>query len=638
MASFDYRLNPLYTIKECSFCGALYTTDYCCSKGSLVDKIVRDPNKTPDSSQRPPQNCARCGNPVDGPYCRGCALLRKKFKEDLFTYCVENRIFQDLQDTSESSNDNTNIVNAPHEPFIVKQDPGKNSSQSPSHIDHHCCYKCGDSSDDIFCQRCTCESCGKGTHYGYNCPQKVLVISNPEPCNNQTIDELPQTLPSFDPTCYYGDENSFTYDSNHNFVDDSPNPPPQPPTYTYEFCGNDAYYGHDCPPQVPFTYNSEPCYNQDFNFPQNFQSSILEYSHLHDDDDEEERSKIPSESEGIPDNMCDVPFRDNSPPLDISKDQFEGFSDSNDDSTSIDDDSFSIDDIDYVEASPPDSELVSLEVVEIVIPEVGGIDTDILLTIKDDILREKLLNVNLLIAKIEALKDNPTLSFDFVTKSSSTSLNFFLEETNTFDNSSPESETFCFNLEEISSGSPTSYLDLSLPDYEAFFCDSEPDSGDFTMDVVEDIFDNPTREPRVHVPNVLPTYPTLQLDSDFTLSSDSLRSDLVVSFPSRTRNKIFDSGIFIEVQSKRFLSQNEFSILFIRDPLSPVFDTLLPFSSENEDNIFNPGILVSNEEKSPHLLSHRGYKAFQLISESPMMISRGHIPILDVPFLHFYPL
>ncbi|GKC30985.1 hypothetical protein Tco_1038279 [Tanacetum coccineum] len=48
-----------------------------------------------------------------------------------------------------------------------------------------------------------------------------------------------------------------------------------------------------------------------------------------------------------------------------------------------------------------------------------------------------------------------------------------------------ESETFCFNLEEKSSGNPTSYIDLSLPDYEAFFCDSEPDSGDFTMDVVE---------------------------------------------------------------------------------------------------------------------------------------------------------
>ncbi|GKE65758.1 hypothetical protein Tco_1519919, partial [Tanacetum coccineum] len=168
--------------------------------------------------------------------------------------------------------------------------------------------------------------------------------------------------------------------------------------------------------------------------------------------------------------------------------------DTNNDYSLSDNDSLYSDDIDYVEASPPDSDLVSLEVVEIVIPEVGRIDTDILLTIKDDILREKLLNVNLLIAKIEALKDNPTPSSNFVTKSSSTSLNFFLEETNTFDNSLPESETFCFNLEEISSGSPTSYLDLSLPDYEAFFCDSEPDSGNFTIDVVEDISDNPTRE------------------------------------------------------------------------------------------------------------------------------------------------
>nr|GFD45166.1 hypothetical protein [Tanacetum cinerariifolium] len=47
---------------------------------------------------------------------------------------------------------------------------------------------------------------------------------------------------------------------------------------------------------------------------------------------------------------------------------------------------------------------------EIVIPEVGGIDDDIPLTIKEDNLRDKLLNVNLLIATIEALNDNPTPS------------------------------------------------------------------------------------------------------------------------------------------------------------------------------------------------------------------------------------
>nr|GEV11136.1 hypothetical protein [Tanacetum cinerariifolium] len=161
---------------------------------------------------------------------------------------------------------------------------------------------------------------------------------------------------------------------------------------------------------------------------------------------------IPSESEGIPEHKCDVPFHDNSSPLDVSKYQIEDLSDSNEEFSSIDDDSFSIDNIDYVEASPPDFELVSSEVMEIVIPEVGGIDDDILLTIKDDNLHEKLLNVHLLIANIEALKDNPTPSSKFLTKSSSTSPKYFLEETNTFHNSLPNFENFYFDLEEISSG------------------------------------------------------------------------------------------------------------------------------------------------------------------------------------------
>ncbi|GKE70048.1 hypothetical protein Tco_1528120 [Tanacetum coccineum] len=75
---------------------------------------------------------------------------------------------------------------------------------------------------------------------------------------------------------------------------------------------------------------------------------------------------------------------------------------------------------------------------------------------------------------------------------------------------------------------------------------------------------------------------------------------------------------------------DNFSISFIRDPPFPVIDTFLPFTSENEDKVVNPGILAAGEEKSPHLLSHRGFKAFQLISESPMIISGGDIPILDI--------
>nr|GEX32631.1 hypothetical protein [Tanacetum cinerariifolium] len=97
-----------------------------------------------------------------------------------------------------------------------------------------------------------CELCGKGAHYGYNCSSKVSIIPALEPFNNQTVDELSQTLPNFDPTCYYEDGNSFTYDSTSNIVHDSPNifdPPSQPPLYSCEFFENNARYGHYCTPQ-----------------------------------------------------------------------------------------------------------------------------------------------------------------------------------------------------------------------------------------------------------------------------------------------------------------------------------------------------------------------------------------------------
>ncbi|GJR92042.1 hypothetical protein Tco_0216053 [Tanacetum coccineum] len=260
---------------------------------------------------------------------------------------------------------------------------------------------------------------------------------------------------------------------------------------------------------------------------------------------------IPSESEGIFDDTCDVPFCDKSPPLDVLNDHFEIFSDFNDDCTSSDDDSF--ESIDYVEASPPDSEL------------------------------------------IESLNDNPTP--DYVLKFPSPfpipveDSDSFFEKSDTSlsysDNSLPEFETFSDHTEETRSGSTTTHADNSLPEYDSFHFEIEPDQGELSCVVMEDILG----EPRVHVPNV-------------------------------TRNKIFDPGIFFEVQSKRFLSRDTFSISFIRNLLCPVIETLLPFSSENEDKVFNPGILSSN------LLSHQGKITFDF-SESPMMIFGGDIPFLD---------
>ncbi|GJZ40194.1 hypothetical protein Tco_0586757 [Tanacetum coccineum] len=104
------------------------------------------------------------------------------------------------------------------------------------------------------------------------------------------------------------------------------------------------------------------------------------------------------------------------------------------------------------------------------------------------------------------------------------------------------------------------------PDVEICF-NFEPDAGDFINKVVGDI-----SEHDVLIPNLLPTQPTH----------------------------------------------------------CPVFDLLLPFSSENEDKVFKPGIFSSP------FSSHRTKITFHF-SESPMMISGGDIPHLDVPYLHFYP-
>nr|GEV71011.1 hypothetical protein [Tanacetum cinerariifolium] len=141
---------------------------------------------------------------------------------------------------------------------------------------------------------------------------------------------------------------------------------------------------------------------------------------------------IPSESEGLPEHMCDVPSHENSPPLAISKDQFEDFSESNEEFSSIDDDSFSFDKIDYVEASPPDSELISSKVDAFLAvedePTLSQFPKSYLDPKGDMLLFEAFLN------------DDHTS--DFKTKSSSISLNSLLEETNNFDNSLHELTTF----------------------------------------------------------------------------------------------------------------------------------------------------------------------------------------------------
>nr|GEZ55100.1 hypothetical protein [Tanacetum cinerariifolium] len=105
--------------------------------------------------------------------------------------------------------------------------------------------------------------------------------------------EPPQTLPSFDSTCYSNKEISVPCVSKPNFVDESFNifnSPPQPPIYSCEFCGSNAQYGHYCTPQAPFI-NPKLGYSQDFNSSQDIydfqQHPGWNRPAVYDDDDDE---------------------------------------------------------------------------------------------------------------------------------------------------------------------------------------------------------------------------------------------------------------------------------------------------------------------------------------------------------------
>ncbi|GJY06794.1 hypothetical protein Tco_0373848 [Tanacetum coccineum] len=114
--------------------------------------------------------------------------------------------------------------------------------------------------------------------------------------------------------------------------------------------------------------------------------------------------------------------------------------------------------------------------------EEEGIDNDIL-QIEDEILREKLLNVNLLVDKIEALKLTPFIPFMLENPSSSPNpimdSNFLEEEVDTFlvseDSIPPGIES------DLDSEGDIIFLDNLLnedliPEYERFTFDIEPDA------------------------------------------------------------------------------------------------------------------------------------------------------------------
>nr|GEW24659.1 reverse transcriptase domain-containing protein [Tanacetum cinerariifolium] len=149
---------------------------------------------------------------------------------------------------------------------------------------------------------------------------------------------------------------------------------------------------------------------------------------------------------------------------------------------------------------------------------------------------------------------------------------------------------------------------------------------------------------------------------DLFLFKDFFEVDALPS--TNNEEKVFNPGILIRenlfevitriAPDKKPAISHAFLILEDFDP--PLYElpllkevprskTLLLFSSENEEKVFNPGILTSKEVHYSLIskLSYRGYKVFKIIkilksSIEIFLFSRGKdIHILDVPCLYFYP-
>nr|GEX82075.1 hypothetical protein [Tanacetum cinerariifolium] len=184
---------------------------------------------------------------------------------------------------------------------------------------------------------------------------------------------------------------------------------------------------------------------------------------------------------------CDVPVST----IDVCDNHSDTFSDSkiNDDISVYDDD---FEDIEYVDASLSDPEIVNVEEENVVPQEEEEVDLEDISQIQDVVLHEKILSINRLIANIESLNDNSTP--DRV-------LNSFESDNSLSDNFSSEFETFYDHTEETRSGN-TTHADNSLPEYDLFFFEIEPDQERVINLVKNYISDDSSNDPLLEEANL----------------------------------------------------------------------------------------------------------------------------------------
>nr|GEV29673.1 hypothetical protein [Tanacetum cinerariifolium] len=274
---------------------------------------------------------------------------------------------------------------------------------------------------------------------------------------------------------------------------------------------------------------------------------------------------------------CDLSIFENSP---VCDDNSNTFSDSKiDDDISVYDDDF--EDIEYVEASLSDPKNVSIEeensVEEenIVQQEDEEVDFEDISQIQDVVLREKLLCIIRLISNIESSNDNFTPDHSEETRSGNTTHD---------DNSLPEYDSFCFEIEPdqerliylVKNNIPDDSSNDSLLEESDLFLASD----NSIPPGIKNFGDDPERDIRF--------LEELLID-DFILSHESFDSNFednpsISRPPPEPPDAETDTGEeiqFVMINKDKFDDDYKF---FMFDK---VFSLL---SAESEDMIFDPGI------------------------------------------------
>nr|GEV70188.1 ribonuclease H-like domain-containing protein [Tanacetum cinerariifolium] len=223
--------------------------------------------------------------------------------------------------------------------------------------------------------------------------------------------------------------------------------------------------------------------------------------------------------------------------------------------------------------------------------------------IQDVVLREKLLSITRLISNIESLNENSTP--DRV-------LNFFESDNSLLNYFSPEFETFCDHTEETRSGNTTP-ADNSLPEYDSFCFEIEPDQERLINVMKNDIPDNSSRDPLLEEADLFlasdnsipPSIENVVDDSkgDIRFLEELLIDDSIPSHESSDSNfednpsipqpppeppdAEFDAGKEIPVVINDKYEDVDYSF-FLFDP--KMFSLLL--SAESDDTIFDPGFTL----------------------------------------------